>query len=204
MSAFAQERKQTRKFFNRVLFVFPFIERNLFPEYRRALKKLKLPAEYTVLDLATGTGILAGAFAERGHRVTGYDFADRLLKRAQKKFPQVRFEHFDLFHLKQLPGKSFDIVAMGYFLHGVHPDFRRQVLKQAAGIAVKYVLVFDYCCPGGRFVRFIEWLEGPHYPHFVAGSRNKDFAEAGLSIEQEINLSEYGSVWLCRKKEEER
>jgi 2-polyprenyl-3-methyl-5-hydroxy-6-metoxy-1,4-benzoquinol methylase len=36
----------------------------------------------SVLDLATGTGLLAGAFAERGHAVAGPDFADNLLNRA--------------------------------------------------------------------------------------------------------------------------
>lgn len=196
--AHSKERQKVRRFFNRVAFVFPFIEYNLFPEYRRALKKLNLPTNQTVLDLATGTGILAGAFAERGHAVVGLDFADKLLKRARRKFSQVDFRHFDLFHLNEIAGGQYDLVAMGYFLHGVDPAFRHQVLTEAVRIAREYVVVFDYCCRGNWLVRFIEWLEGPHYPSFVAGSREEDFRTAGLRIIKEINLSDYGSVWLLR------
>ncbi len=192
------ERQKVRRFFNRVAFVFPFIERSLFPEYRRALKKLNLPINLTVLDLATGTGILAGAFARRGHTATGLDFADKLLKRARHKFPQVDFRHFDLYQLDEIADGQYDIVTMGYFLHGVEPAFRHQVLTEAARIARQYVVVFDYCCDGNWLVRFIEWLEGPHYPSFVAGSREEDFHAAGLQIIKEINLSDFGSVWLCQ------
>jgi len=199
-NASRNERQKVRRFFNRVAFVFPFIERSLFPEYRRALKKLNLPGHLTVLDLATGTGILAGAFAARGHPATGLDFADKLLKRAQRKFPHVDFRHFDLFHLHEISDDRYDIVAMGYFLHGVDAAFRHRVLSEAARIAREYVVVFDYCCKGNWLVRFIEWLEGPHYPSFIAGSRENDFRAAGLRIVKEINLSDYGSVWLCKKQ----
>ena len=169
---------------------------NLFPEYRRALKKLALPKEWTVLDLASGTGILAGAFAERGTTATGFDFAKRLQSRAKRRFPKVRFELFDLINLNTLPEDSYDLVSMGYFLHGVHPDFRLQVLREARRISRKHVVVFDYCCPGNWFVRFIEWLEGPYYPNFVQTDRSSDFLTAGLEINKEINLSDYGNVWL--------
>ena len=200
MSEFLQEREEARRFFNRVVFVFPFIERSLFPEYRRALKKLDLDSNFTVLDLATGTGILAGAFAERGHPATGLDIAEKMLKRARRKFPDVEFKHFDLFELDRVETHSYDIVTMGYFLHGAPPAFRQLVLSRAARIARKYVLVFDYCCRGNWFVRFIEWIEGSHYNQFVETERKEEFAAAGLIVEKEINLSQYGSVWLCREK----
>ena len=200
MSEFTQEREEARRFFNRVVFVFPFIERSLFPEYRRALKKFNLDSSLSVLDLATGTGILAGAFAERGHPAEGLDIAEKMLRRARRKFPNVKFKLFDLYDLDQLQTDSYDIVTMGYFLHGVPPAFRKRVLIQAGRIAAKYVLVFDYCCRGNWLVRFIEWIEGSHYNEFVETERKKEFAATGLIVEKEINLSEFGSVWLCRKK----
>jgi SAM-dependent methyltransferase len=200
MNAFLKEREETRRFFNRAVFVFPIIERSLFPEYRRTLKKLNLDTNYTVLDLATGTGILAGAFAERGHQTAGYDFAEKMLNRARRKFPLVEFRHFDLFNLENLASGSYDITAMGYFLHGIDPQFRKQILFHAARIARKYVIIFDYCCQGSLLVRFIEWLEGPHYDQFIESKRSEEFESAGLVIEEEINLSEYGSVWVCCKK----
>ena len=191
------ENEKARRFFNRIAFVFPVIEANLLPEYRRALRKLDLDTNLSVLDLATGTGILAGAFAERGHPTTGYDFAEKMLKRARKKFPQVHFEHFDLSAAEQIPDKSFDIVSMGYFLHGVHPDFQKRILEHSARIAQKQVVIFDYCCKGNWLVDLIEWIEGSHYNHFVSADRKKEFRSAGLKIVTELNLSDYGSVWVC-------
>jgi len=201
MNVFQKEREETRRFFNRAAFVFPIIERSLFPEYRRTLKKLNLDTNYTVLDLATGTGILAGAFAERGHPAAGYDFAEKMLRRARRKFPEVNFKQFDLSNLEKLAPDSYDITAMGYFLHGINPQFRRQVLFHAARIARRYVIIFDYCCRGSLLVRFIEWIEGPHYRQFIESDRSEEFDSAGLYIEKEISMSEYGSMRLCRKKQ---
>ena len=202
MNKYHLENQKARRFFNRTAIIYPIIERALFPEYRRALRKLDLDSEHSVLDLATGTGILAGAFALRGHRVTGFDIAEKMLRRARKKFPQITFEHFDLARLDSIKSASFDIVTMGYFLHGANPDFRMQALKEAARIAAKQVIIFDYCCKGNWLVDLIEWIEGSHYNQFVSLPREQELAQAGLQVERELNLSDYGSVWVCRKNED--
>ena len=194
---FLEERKRTRRFFNRMSPLYPLVERHLFPEYRQALERIGLLSEYRVLDLATGTGLLAGAFSERGHAVSGLDFADKLLKRAQGRFPQVDFRHFDLLHLDRMEADSYDLVSMGYFLHGLSPDFRRYVLRESARIARVQVLIFDYCCDGGWFVRLIEWVEGPNYPAFIAEDRGEGFRKAALRIDREERVSDFGGYWLC-------
>ncbi|MCP4388791.1 MAG: hypothetical protein GY802_10885, partial [Gammaproteobacteria bacterium] len=79
------------------------------------------------------------------------------------------FRHFDLLHLDRLEADSYDLVSMGWFLHGLSADFRRYVLRESARIARVQVLIFDYCCDGGWLVRLIEWIEGPNYPAFIAG-----------------------------------
>jgi ubiquinone/menaquinone biosynthesis C-methylase UbiE len=96
--AFLSERRRARRFFNRMSPLYPIVERHLFPQYRAVLARLALPPELGVLDLATGTGLLAGAFAERGHAVTGLDFAEKLLNRARRRFPGVDFRNLDLRH----------------------------------------------------------------------------------------------------------
>lgn len=165
------ERQRTRRFFNLVSPVYPIIEKSLLPEYERVLKNFSFDPGLSVLDLATGTGILAGSFARRGHQVTGFDFSENLLRRAKQKYPDVTFQNSDLAHLDEVPADSFGIVTMGFFLHGVDEGFRHYVLSQAARIAVSKVVVFDYGRPGNWFVRFIEWVEGPHYPGYMAASR---------------------------------
>ncbi len=199
MSRHHQENQKARRFFNRTAIIYPIIERALFPEYKRALRKLDLDSNLSVLDLATGTGILAGTFALRGHSVKGVDIAEKMLHRARRKFPQITFENFDLYQLDSIKTGSSDIVTMGYFLHGANPDFRMQVLSEAARIAAKYVIVFDYCCKGNWLVDLIEWIEGSHYNQFVSLPREEELAQAGLQVERELNLSDYGSVWVCKR-----
>ncbi len=195
---FLSERKKTRLFFNLAAPVYPLIERHLFPRYEAALARLGLSPEFTVLDVATGSGILAAAFARRGHPARGLDFSERLLKRARKKFPGIDFQPFDLADLAEIPARSWDIVCCGYVLHGLSAGFRHAVLKNLSRIACRYVVVFDYCHDGGWLVRLIERAEGPHYRQFMATSRQAEFAAAGLRIEKSLSTSNFGCAWLCR------
>jgi len=194
---FLEERRRAQRFFNRVSVLYPVVERHLSPQYRQSLCAIDLPRELSVLDLATGTGLLAGAFSERGHPVTGLDFADKLLRRARRRFPRVDFRSFDLLHRDRIEARAYDVVSMGYLLHGLSPDFRRFVLRQSARIARAHVLVFDYGRDGGWFVRLIEWIEGPNYPLFIAEDREQAFRRADLQLERVEQVSEFGSYWLC-------
>jgi SAM-dependent methyltransferase len=195
--AFLGERRRARRFFNRMSPLYPIVERHLFPQYRDVLDRLALPPELGVLDLATGTGLLAGAFAERGHAVAGLDFAERLLIRARRRFPGGDFRNLDLRHLDEIATGSYDLVSMGYFLHGLSPGFRRFILRETARIARTHVLIFDYGCDGGWFIRLVEWVEGPNYPLFIAEDRAEELGQAGLRIDREERVSDFGSYWLC-------
>lgn len=192
-----EERHKTRRFFNSISIIYPFIERNLAPSYARALALLNFDPELNVLDLATGTGILAGTFSHRGHQVEGLDFAEKLLRRARRQFPEVSFQSFDLVDLHKIPENSHAIVCMGFLLHGLDAEFRLEILSQAARIATDRVVVFDYGREGNFVVRFIEWVEGPHYPGFLEASREDEFGRAGLEVLEEFEFSEYGTVWVC-------
>jgi len=197
---FISERKKAKIFFNFVAIVYPFIENHLFPEYKRAVKKLSLSNQLNILDMATGTGILAAAFNERGHSVKGLDFSRKLLKRAKKKFKNIEFENFDLINLSEIRSNSYDIVTTGYLLHGVSPEFRKYIIENMARIAKKYVIVFDYCCDGGWLVRLIEWIEGSDYMEFISSPIKEKFEEVGLKIERSFMTSKIGNVWLCSKE----
>ena len=89
--------------------------------------------------------------------------------RARRRFPQVDFRNRDLRHLERIESGAYNLVSMGYFLHGLSPAFRR----------------------------FIDWIEGPNYPLFLAEDREQEFGEAGLRIDREGRVSDFGSYWLC-------
>jgi len=190
------ERRRTRRFFNLVAPAFHIIDRRLLPEYRRALETMALDPSLDVLDLATGTGTLALAFAERGHTVAGIDFAGRLLRRARRRLPGADLRRMDLAELPAFGERSRGIVAMGYLLHGLDPAMRRFVLCEAARIARRWIVVFDYARPGPLAVRIVEWIEGPHYPSFVARPFGEHAGEAGLAVVASGETSDVGGWWL--------
>jgi ubiquinone/menaquinone biosynthesis C-methylase UbiE len=196
---FVKERKRIKSIFNLALLIYPLIELNLIPQYRKTLKKLNLPNNLSVLDFATGTGILAGAFHDRGHSVQGIDFSQKLLKRARKKYPVIQFDQIDLFELDTEQTPKVDIVSMGYLLHGLSPDLRKIILKKASKIASKYVVVFDHSNRTNWIVDIIEYLEGSHYKEFITADHKHMFAEANLEIIKEFNVDEFGYCWLCGK-----
>ena len=193
---FSRERQRSRLFFNVVSPAFIFIDRNLGPAYREALEKIGLPREWSVLDLGTGTGTLASVFAERGHQVTGLDFATRLLKKARKRVRGAELREMDLVNLPKIPDNSSDLVSMAYLLHGIPEDFRQFVLYEAVRIARHQVLVFDYPQPGPWYVRLIEKIEGGHYSEFVSQDFRSWVRALGLSMLRRGVASNHGGWWL--------
>ena len=196
------ERRRAKRFFNRVGLAFHVIDRRLGPEYRRALEVLSLPKEATVLDIGTGTGTLAAAFVERGHQVTGIDFAERLLERARRRVPSGDFRLMDLVEVEAMPAGSFDIVCLAYVLHGLSPELRSTTLHHAARLTRNGLLIFDYSCLGPWYVRLIEWIEGPYYRGFLARSMAEHLSAHQLTIEQSGETSSVGGWWWGKGKKE--
>lgn len=188
------------RFFDAVALAFPVIERVVVPEYRDLLARLRLDHDLTALDLGTGTGALAQALAERGHTVTGFDVAGRLLHRARRKLPQCRFEARDITRLDDIDDQSFDIVALGYVLHGMPANLRQDVLRAAHRIARRYVLIIDYRKRGNLFTRLIEWIEGPHYFDFIRVPLSRTLHESGFIVAIRTKTRTGGGAWLCVPK----
>jgi ubiquinone/menaquinone biosynthesis C-methylase UbiE len=195
-TATRREAERARRLFNRAAPLFLIIERWLEPQYRDALAALGLPRHLSVLDVGTGTGSLAMALAARGHPVTGIDVAERLLRRARRRVPAAGFCRMDLVELPDVVAGAFDLVAVGYVLHGLSPRLRRFTLEQAGRIAARAVLVFDYAAPGPWYVRVVEHFEGPHYREFLRSSVESLLAEVGLSVERTVPMAPSSACWL--------
>jgi len=198
--ALQRERERTRRLFNRAAPLFPILERWLTPSYRYALEVLALPTHLTVVDLGTGTGALAGAFAARGHQVTGIDTAERLLHRAARRLPGVTFKTMDLVDLPTLAGDSFDLVALAHVLHGVPAALRRLALAEAGRIARWGVVVIDYAGKPSWYIGLVEWLEGPHYRFWTRESLAALAASAALEVERTVDLPGASACWLLRRR----
>jgi SAM-dependent methyltransferase len=113
-------------------------------------------ADKRVLDVACGTGHIAGVAADRGAKSEGIDFASTMVEKAKGRYPGVPFKEGDA---EQLPfaDASFDAVACGFgLLHMARPD---QAIKEAWRVLKsggRYTFTV-WCSPdqGGEFFRLV-------------------------------------------------
>ena len=94
-----------------------------------------------VLDVGTGTGVFAEAFAAAGLEVVGLDPNDALLAIARGHAPEARFEPGAAETLP-FPDRSFDLVFLGHVLH--ETDEPLQALEEARRVARARVAVLEW------------------------------------------------------------
>ncbi len=71
-----------------------------------------------VLDACCGTGDLALAASKAGGKITGLDFAPRMLERARRKLPEAAWVEGDLLELPFADG-SFEAATVGFGVRNV-------------------------------------------------------------------------------------
>jgi SAM-dependent methyltransferase len=113
-------------------------------------------ASQRLLDVACGTGHIAGTAAGRGARSDGIDFAATMVDQAKARFPGVSFREGDACRLPY-PDDSFDAVACGFgLLHMAQPE---QAMKEAWRVlrrGGRYAFTV-WCGPdqGGEFFKLV-------------------------------------------------
>jgi ubiquinone/menaquinone biosynthesis methyltransferase len=154
------KRRYVRTLFATIADRYDFITRALsYGQDRRWKQQLvsmaSLAVDAAVLDVATGTGDIAIACAQRGARVVGLDVTHRMIELAHRKRGAcVRFVVGDMAALP-FPPASFDVVTTGYGLRNV-PDLAAalreiQRVLRPGGV----MLSLDFNRPSGRFVRAV-------------------------------------------------
>jgi ubiquinone/menaquinone biosynthesis C-methylase UbiE len=98
-------------------------------------------AAKSVLDVGTGTGLFAEAFASQGLEVAGIDASREMIESAQRYVPQG--------HFRQAPAEAipysddaFDLVFLGHVLH--EADDPLKALKEARRVARVGVAVLEW------------------------------------------------------------
>lgn len=109
-----------------------------------------------LLDVACGTGHIAGSASGRGARSEGIDFATTMVEHAKRRFPGVPFREGDACRLPFADG-TFDAVACGFgLLHMAQPE---QAIKEAWRVLKsggRYAFTV-WCSPdqGGEFFKLV-------------------------------------------------
>lgn len=124
--------------------------------WKRRLVDLAAPRQDArALDLATGTGDIAFALAERGARVVGLDITFRMIELARGKVARSGPLHFLVGDMAALPfpTRSFDIVTTGYGLRNV-PNLEMAIDEISRVLTPGgQLLSLDFNRPSNRIVR---------------------------------------------------
>jgi len=148
-----------------------------------------------ILDVATGTGRQAFAFAKRDHDVVGIDLSEDMLKVARKKnkYENVRFEIADATNLP-FEDNSYDVSCVSFALHDMIPTIREKALKEIARVTKQNgtIMIVDYALPKNRVSRFLVYhiirLYEPYYPEFIESNLEALLRKSGIETKEEISI----------------
>jgi len=146
-----------------------------------------------ILDVATGTGKQALAFARKGYDVTGIDLSEDMLKVAQKKntYANMKLEVGDATDLP-FEDNSFDVSCVAFALHDMPPTIREIALKEIARVtkAKGTVVVVDYGLPKDKVGRFLVYhivkLWEKYYPAFIKSDLEALLRQSGIEVRQAL------------------
>jgi SAM-dependent methyltransferase len=168
------------------------------PELFAALADLRvgLPGQ-RVVDLGTGTGILARGFAAAGCTVTGLDISPELLERARLREPGAPIT-YQVAPAEDtgLPGGSWDVVSAAQCWHWfdrprVAEEVRR-LLVPGGALAICYR---DYVSVPGNVCAASEELIVAHHPGWplsgVAWSHPEWVAELGQAGFDDVSMVDF-------------
>jgi demethylmenaquinone methyltransferase/2-methoxy-6-polyprenyl-1,4-benzoquinol methylase len=149
-----------------------------------------------ILDVATGTGQQAFAFAKRGYDVAGVDLTEAMLAIARKNNPNglVKLEAGDATHLR-FEDNSFDVSCVSFALHDMPLAIREKVLGEMARVTKPCgsIVIVDYALPRnklGRFLiyRLITLYEGEYYKKFIVFDLEELTRKLGIEIVEECGV----------------
>ena len=136
--------ESVRAMFDRIAPVYDAMNRTMTAgldrRWRRITAESVVRPGNEVLDACCGTGDLAIAAARIGGRVTGLDFSERMLERARKKAPELKWISGDLLELP-FPNASFDAATVGFGVRNVDDLERalrelRRVLRDGGQLGI--------------------------------------------------------------------
>ena len=160
---------------------------------RRALvDAADLQAGESVLDVATGGGHQAAAFARAGHRTIGMDYVPDRARLARENHGNLSLQ-WGAGDASRLPfaDNSFDVVTISLALHDMPELVQRNALTEFRRVARRRVVIVEPRAPEHN--RFLRWLyialgnlvdESLHFGEYVQRDFDSHLGEAGLTLHQ--------------------
>jgi ubiquinone/menaquinone biosynthesis C-methylase UbiE len=161
---------------------------------KEAAQYLGLKAPQKILDVATGTGILAYELAKLGHTVVGVDLSTNMITQARAKHannPQLHFQQADATRLP-FENNEFDVSAISFALHDMAHEIQLKVLEEMKRVtkANGQLLVVDHSEPkqhwGTRLLSpLVKATESAHYSSFVARGLSRLLHDVNLEVSRQ-------------------
>ena len=162
--------RRGRFIFNLIAPVYSCVDFWLIKKYVQVIELLNkdIPLEgRTVLDIGCGTGAWTSLFQKFNcPNLVGVDFSRAMIKKAEKKYPQLSFFEMTAEDLSDFKDNQFDIVTASYVLHGIKEDERKKILLEMKRIAKNAVVIHDFYGRTELFICFLEILERSDYKYF--------------------------------------
>ena len=144
-----------------------------------------------ILDVATGTGGQAFAFARKGCNVVGIDLSEDMLDIANRKnkYENAKFEIADATNLP-FEDKSFDVSCVSFALHDMIPSIREKTLKEMARVTKTKgtIIIVDYALPKNKISRFFVYnivkLYEVYYSEFIKSDLEALLRKSGIEIKE--------------------
>jgi len=149
-----------------------------------------------ILDVCTGAGGQAFAFAKRGYDVVGIDLSEDMIRVAKKKNKYKNLE-FKVTDATNIPFDSnyFDISCISFGLHDMPLTIREKVLIEIVRITKPkgIIIIVDYALPRNKIGRYLIYhivksYETRYYPEFIKSDIEALLRKSGINIEKELQV----------------
>ena len=154
------------------------------------------PVESRILDVATGTGKQAFAFAKKGYAVVGIDLSKDMLHVAisKNRYDNINFQIADATKLP-FEDNVFDVSCISFALHDMILTIREKALREMARVTKPKgtIIIVDYALPKDKKIsRFLIYhfvkLYEPYYPEFIKSNLEGLIRKSGIDIKEELTV----------------
>ena len=178
----------------------PFYDTIVFPlkRLRRDVAELSgVGPASRVLDVATGTGAQAVAFAETGAEVVGIDLSESMLRIARRK-SGGRNVTLGIADARELPFEDahFDVCCVSHGLHEMPVSVRQQALLEMARVTKRNgkLVIVDYALPENPIAsklvyHLVKLYERDNYAEFVRSDLHAMLDRAGFVAGTEARVA---------------
>ncbi len=100
-----------------------------------------LPPHASILDVGCGAGVKTRYITQKGFKVTGIDFSEKMIEIARRESPDIPFEVLDMYELEKHTVKYDGVFAQASLLH-IRKERIQEVVSQLRNILVPGGLLY--------------------------------------------------------------